>query len=155
MWQKKDPVEYNNTIINEQAKVVDLVVDFNAKVDAENYPEARVLLGKSSIQCDSSIKALEALGDYDGDAAFKDAAVNLFKFYKRASEQDYKQVVDIAEKGEDITEEDYDNLTNILQKLKTDEDALHDVMQKAQTDFAGKHNVKIMENADDKSGAIQ
>lgn len=143
--KKTNPVDYNNTIINEQAKVVDIVLDFNAKIDIDSFKQARVLLDKTGIQCDSSIKAVEALGDYEGDASFKNAAIDLFKFYKRASVQDYKELLDLIEK-EEMTDEDYDRVTLILQNLKNEEEVLDDKVRTAQKAFADKHGVKITGN---------
>lgn len=144
--KKLTATEYNNKIINEQSKVLDLVLDFNAKIDQDSFAQARILLDKTGVQCDSSIKTIEALGDFDGDSAFKNAAIDLFKFYKRVFAQDYKELLDIVEMSEP-TEEDYLHAEEIVKKIEDEEKVVDDKIQLTQKAFADKHNVKITDNS--------
>lgn len=144
--KKLTATEYNNKIIDEQSKVLDLVLDFTAKVDENDMKGARLLLEKTGVQCDSSIKTIEAMGPFDDDASFKDAAIDLFKFYKRAFSSDYKELLDIIEKTEP-TMEDLDRVNVIVKKVSDEEMVLDDKVQKAQKEFADKHDVKITDNS--------
>ena len=144
--KKLTATEYNNKIIDEQGKVLDLVLDFTAKVDESDMKGARLLLEKTGVQCDSSIKTIEAMGPFDDDASFKDAAIDLFKFYKRAFATDYKELLDIIEK-EEPTMEDLDRVNVIVKKVSDEEMVLDDKVQKVQKEFADKHDVKITDNS--------
>jgi hypothetical protein len=144
--KKLTATEYNNKIINEQSKVLDLVLEFTSKVDSSDMKGARLLLDKTGIQCDSSIKIIEAMGPFEDDATFKDAAIDLFKFYKRAFAQDYKELLDIIEK-EEPTMDDLDRVNTIVEKVGDEEKIVDDKIQTAQKAFADKHNVKITDNS--------
>ena len=144
--KKLTATEYNNKIIDEQGKVLDLVLDFTAKVDESDMKGARLLLEKTGVQCDSSIKTIEAMGPFDDDASFKDAAIDLFKFYKRAFATDYKELLDIIEK-EEPTMEDLDRVNVIVKKVSDEEMVLDDKVQKVQKEIADKHDVKITDNS--------
>jgi hypothetical protein len=144
--KKLTATEYNNKIIDEQGKVLNLVLDFTAKVDESDMKGARLLLEKTGVQCDSSIKTIEAMGPFDDDASFKDAAIDLFKFYKRAFATDYKELLDIIEK-EEPTMEDLDRVNVIVKKVSDEEMVLDDKVQKVQKEFADKHDVKITDNS--------
>ena len=144
--KKLTATEYNNKIIDEQGKVLDLVLDFTAKVDESDMKGARLLLEKTGEQCDSSIKTIEAMGPFDDDASFKDAAIDLFKFYKRAFATDYKELLDIIEKEEPAME-DLDRVNVIVKKVSDEEMVLDDKVQKVQKEFADKHDVKITDNS--------
>jgi hypothetical protein len=144
--KKLTATEYNNKIINEQSKVLDLVLEFTAKVDSSDMKGARALLDITGVQCDSSIKIIEAMGPFEEDASFKDAAIDLFKFYKRAFAQDYKELLDIIEK-EEPTMDDLDRINTIVEKVGDEEKVVDDKIQTAQKAFADKHNVKITDNS--------
>ena len=143
--KKITATEYNNKIINEQSKVLDLVLEFNAKIDQDSFAQARSLLDKTVVQCDSSINTIDALGEFDGDAAFKNAAIDLFKFYKRIFSQDYKELLDIIEMSEP-TDGDYLRAADIAKKIENEEKVVDDKIQSTQKAFADKHNVIITDN---------
>jgi hypothetical protein len=86
------------------------------------------------------------MGPFEDDATFKDAAIDLFKFYKRAFAQDYKELLDIIEK-EEPTMDDLDRVNTIVEKVGDEEKIVDDKIQTAQKAFADKHNVKITDNS--------
>lgn len=144
--KKITAVEYNDAIIAEQAKIFKLVDEFNTSVDNDSLVAARAIAKKTVAQCDSSLLVLEKLGPYKDNAEFKDAAADVFKFYKGVFSKDYLELIDIYASA-DLNEDDLDRSITIQQDIADREAVLDDLVHKKQDEFAKRNNMKIEENA--------
>ena len=88
---KMTALEYNDAIINEQTKIVEVILKFNSNdgTDMEAFDEVRKEI---IVQCDSSIAKVKALSDFDGNTEFRDAGIELFGFYKKISSKEYREM---------------------------------------------------------------
>lgn len=139
------PVEYNDTIIKEQAKIIELMFELVAKIetDLDGCEDVRL---KTIIQCDSSILQVSKMEPYDGDASMKNTAIDLFNFYKKAYKKEYKEMIEILQLGENITQADMDRITFLNAELAEKETKLDSAFQGAQAAFAKKNNIIIEDN---------
>ena len=110
------PVEYNDTIIKEQAKIIELMFDLVAKIETDLDGCEAVRL-KTIIQCDSSIQLVSKMEPFDGDVTMRNTALDLFKFYKKAYEKEYKEMIQILQLGDQITAEDMTRMTTLNEEL--------------------------------------
>lgn len=139
------PLEYNNQIISEQTKIMNLILEFGRN----NSQDVTVIEGirmKIVDQAEKSIKIVEGMSGYDGSTRMKDAAVALFKLYLEASKNSYKEMIGIIEKGENITTEDVERIQQLQMELTEKEKPLDAEFQGAQKEFASKHKLMIQEN---------
>ena len=139
------PVEYNDTIIKEQAKIIELMFDLVAKIetDLDGCEEVRL---KTIVQCDSSIQFVSKMEPFDGDASMKNTALDLFNFYKKAYQNEYKEMIEILQLGDKITAEDMARMTSLNEELAKKETSFDSAFQGAQAAFAKKNNILIEDN---------
>ena len=139
------PVEYNDTIIKEQAKIIELMFDLVAKIETDLDGCEAVRL-KTIVQCDSSIQLVSAMEPFDGDASMRNTALDLFKFYKKAYENEYKEMIEILQLKDKITPDDMARMTSLNDELAKKETSLDSAFQGAQAAFAKKNNIIIEDN---------
>lgn len=143
--KKVDPTEYNNTIVGEQSKIVNHMLEMTDQINKSQFKEALVGIDGSIAQCDSSIKKVSELEPYEGDAKFRDAAVDLFKFYKKILDNEYRKMLVVLNKPE-ITMEDVDQIDKLTGGIEAEETKYDNAMKVAQEEFAKKYDVKIVDN---------
>ncbi|MGV3630415.1 MAG: LIC11966 family surface protein [Bacteroidota bacterium] len=139
------PLEYNNQIISEQTKIMNLILEFGRN----NSQDVNVIDGirlKIVDQAEKSLKVVKAMEGYDGSTRMKEAAVALFSLYHDASKTSYKEMIDILKKGEDISVEDVERIQQIQMELTEKEKPLDAEFQAAQKEFATKHKLMIQDN---------
>lgn len=139
------PVEYNDKIVGEQNKIIQAVFEYidavsNGKKDAESTRRTLVT------QCKRSLEIVQSMEDYEGNVRLRDAAVDLFKFYLKLSEESFKEISEINEKGEDITLQDLERLEVLESEMDKKEVKLDNALSSAQEEFAKKYNFKLGDN---------
>jgi len=136
------PLEYNDSIIEEQNKITGFMLESGNCLDSD-FSSCDALRMKTIAQCDSSIGTVEAMPDYEGNTRLRDAAVALFKFYKDMNENEFKEMIDIVMKGDNITEEDVAMLTVLEEQITLKEVLLDEELDQAQQEFAATFNFDI------------
>jgi len=136
-------VDYNDAIINEQNKIIEHILAMsNVTYDIAESDQHRL---KIIEQCDSSIAIVGAMEPFDGNSDLRDAAVNLFKFYKDIASTDFKRILEILDMDEP-TDADYEELDQIDAKIAERELPLDAAFQNAQKAFSEKHNLQLLKN---------
>lgn len=138
----KTPVAYNDYIITRQQKVVALIDQF-ANASNVSLDSANAVLERNSVAANEYLTDVNGLTSFNGDTAFKNAAVNSFAFYKRIFEQEYKELLAINAKGESITQNDRERAMTITQAITTEEAELDKRFINAQKDFAQKNKLEL------------
>ena len=141
---KVTPEAYNDSIINEQNKIMKIMLEM-ANYFSTDLNKAETLRQDLVKQCHASVKVLQALPAYDGDTKFRDAGVALYGFYAQISDKEYKEMIDILKKAE-IEQADIDRLTALEQDITKREVKFDEDFQSAQTAFAKKHGFTLKEN---------
>ena len=142
---KMGPVEYNDAIVGEQSKITEKFLSLmnTFGTDLAQCEPLRLDILK---QCDESISIVSAMSDYNGSTRMRDAALALFNFYKEINSNEYKEMLDILQKGEEITKDDIARLTELEQLIASREIPLDAEFQNAQQEFATQNNIQIREN---------
>lgn len=143
---KISATDYNNKIVGEQGKIVNTMLDMTDKINKSQFKEALAGLDGSIAQCDSSIKIVSDLGPYEDDAKFKDAALDLFKFYKKIMSNEYRKMLETLNKAE-ITMDDVAVIDDLTKNIEGEEAKYDKAMQDAQQEFAKKYGVTITDNS--------
>ena len=139
------PVEYNDTIIKEQTKIIELMFDLVAKIETD-LDGCEAIRLKTITQCDSSIQLVSKMEPYNGDATMRNTAIDLFKFYEKAYKNEYKEMIQILQLGEEITEEDMTRMATLNEELAKKEATFDNAFQAAQKSFAKNNNIMIQDN---------
>jgi hypothetical protein len=138
-------LEYNNKIVDEQNKIITKILAFYDATAAGSETSEK-LRKEASEQCESSLKVIKALPDYEGDTRLRDAAVELLLFYQTMADKSFVEMMAIIEKGEEITDEDLAQLEKIEADITNKEVLLDAELANAQEAFSKKHNVTLVDN---------
>lgn len=142
--ERKEAVEYNDKIISEQNKIIEKTIDFTASLQIRN---ARMIDSFRLIlisQIDQSIEEISKMDSFEGYDSLRLAALDLFNFYKRVYENEFKEMVQIITKDSlSITEDDIIRHNILTRKIKNEEISYDNNFQKAQQSFAKKYNLNI------------
>lgn len=136
----KNPAEYNDYIIDRQSTVIKNIMAFS-RTAKTNLDSAKSLLSKYEIETDSLIVDLKGMPDYKGDSTLRNAAVNLFGFYKTIFGRAYKEMIDIRLSGGDETA-----IQTIVERISREQEGLDKSFQNAQKAFVKKNKMELKEN---------
>ena len=140
------PVQYNDYIIERQSGVINHILDISKT--AENDLAATEALLNSGVKLvDSVLVEVKGLSDFKGDSTFRNTAVSMFGFYRRILDVDYREMVAIRKKGEDLTIEDIQRLQQIQQSLAEEETEHDKHLHNAQQEFAEHNGMRLTKNA--------
>ena len=93
---------YNNYIVDNQGYIIEKNMEFVKVLEGnDSNKEAAEYYKALTEQTLQSIDSVSNLGSFNGNTEFKDAAVNLFKFYQEAWSE-YKNLIDLKTKEEKI-----------------------------------------------------
>lgn len=142
-----DAVAYNDYIVEQQnlvgADILILIDKFN-EVDMTKeaiLPTLEKLLGTAK----SALTSVKKITPYEGDTQLKLAAVNLFQFYVRIIDNDYRTMIELLYGGE-MTDDISSRLNTIVQKVQEDEAVIDENFATAQAAFAEKYNIELQTN---------
>lgn len=139
-------VQYNDYIIERQSSVINHILSISKT--AENDLEATEALLNSGVKLvDSVLLEVKGLSDYKGDSTFRNTAISMFGFYRRILDVDYREMVALRKKGEDLTIDDYWRLQQIQQSLAEEETERDKHLHNAQQEFAERNGMRLTKNA--------
>lgn len=144
--KKNEAIEYNDKIVGEQMSIVNKMIEFTQTFQ-DVIPEVMdSKLTELKLQIQNSLDVLNAMEAYEGDSELLNAAKDLFKFYQKMADNEFKEMLNILKKGESITEQDYFHLID-MQEIISQQEAVYDQnMATAQSNFAKKYDIKIENN---------
>lgn len=141
----KAPADYNDYIVTEQAVIGRKIEQFNKALAAEQIKEAKKLHGELLSRLDASITKIGSMPDFRGNTSFKNAAFELFVFYKMIIESDYADIIRIVEK-EGVNDKTFGRINNIFASIQRDEAVMYGQFDKAQKAFSEQFKMKLEEN---------
>lgn len=137
--------DYNDYIVLEQTLMGRKLESFNKALAEENMREAKKQHAELLSQIDLSIQKINNMPDFKGNTAFKNAAFELFVFYKMIISQDYQKIMTIVER-EGANDKTFPRINSIFISIQRDEAVMFGQFNKAQNDFAKQFDMKIQEN---------
>jgi hypothetical protein len=154
VFDKVDPVKYNDDIIGENEKIEAVFTDFFYALEDYNFEEAEALRLKSILVSDSAIARIGKLGTFKGKDDFRQAAIKYIEIGKKLAETDFKKLVDIY-KGMSVLEDDesddsyekYDVLSTEMEQIyanmNTVDSTYFQKFHTAQKQFAKDNNITL------------
>ncbi len=141
----KSAVQYNDYIVNRQVSLRNSIMEV-ARVAQYNLDSAEILLNEDVRQTEKIITELEGMPPYHRDSALRDAAVRIFSFYKKAFDQDYRDIIRLRRNETDSSGAGEQNdISTIVEKIKTEEEEYDKNFKNTQDEFARKNNMKLVE----------
>lgn len=143
------PAAYNDYLVSEQNRIIQRFSELNKayeSYDKDKIEEAREALLK---EIDEVIANVEKLPPYEGDTELRDAALEMFQYYRQLTEKELKEIGDLLSKGENqITEEDIDEMDRLYKRFRKEIKSYEINFADAQRAFANKYGMKIRSKKD-------
>lgn len=136
-------VEYNDFIVGLQSGIKDQFNTISDALNANDINAAKIKTTELENKCTKAIDTLNKLDAYNGNTAFRDAAINLFTHYKDFSQKGMKEELDIMAKPE-INGQDEQRIDQLDDEFAQKEDGLHKTFIDAQKKFADENNLVLM-----------
>jgi len=125
-----EPIEYNDYIIGLQNEIGVEIQAFISAVTNDGKSDALASLNNLIAVIDKKITDLSNLSDFEGNTEFRDAGLELFKFYKSIAVNEYKEFVEIKFK-EIADDDDNTKLEEIVKRIQENEKEYDEVFLNA------------------------
>lgn len=139
----QDAVAYNDAIVDVQTKVVNHFDGFVDAVDRSDSLGAIAALQLALETAQSAIKTLEAMPDFDGNTALRDASKALVQWYAKGLDTDFRQVLPVLV-SHFATLEQLEQADSVREAFSVEEDHLFELLEKAQKDFATTYKFAVV-----------
>jgi hypothetical protein len=140
----KDPVKYNDYIVEQQNLIGEQLLSL---IDMfSDLPEDKAVitshLDKLINTCGTAVNKVKNLKTIPNEFGMKQAAIELFSFYKVTMDTDYRALIDEFYKAMP----DGDAMQDIIARIEAAEAPLDESFQGKQGQFAKYHNIMLLEN---------
>jgi len=148
-------IDYNDFVVDLQDSIGYSLVSFNNVIGAENISHSDIrTLGMDNLEkCKNLTKAkidvLQKTKAFAKGDALKQAALNLFNFYYKTMNTDYKRMVELLS-VETYTQGTISQLTEIQERVTAEEKTLDDAYMGAQLAFAKLYGFELIDNKTEK-----
>ncbi|TGK33245.1 hypothetical protein EHQ12_18095 [Leptospira gomenensis] len=136
---KQDPIEYNNKIMDVLNGSIADMDALNAAMEKEDYSGAENLRKAWETKLNQSVETLKSIGDFKGDAAFKNAGIQGLEIYRNVATQDYKRLIELRSLGDkaNVTEAD-----RLLDQINQNFEKAANLLNTASDAFAKEHTTQ-------------
>lgn len=141
----KSAVEYNDYIVSRQTTLMKNIMSF-VDVAQTDLDSAETLLDKYVRQTGVMVDEIKGMPAFKGDSALRNAAADIFAFYKRIFDKDYRSIIQIRKGDDGLSDDANAEIEQIVKKIEEEEKNHDDRFQGAQKNFARKNKMKLLEN---------
>lgn len=135
--------KYNDHMIKRQHKVVKGFMKMYDTFEKGTKEEMLKEHSRLLVLVNQSIDEIKALTPYEGDSDFKNAALELFTFYKSSLDNEYPKMIALIA-IRDRSKEDHKKLDDYRDDLVKREKMFDDKFEDAQITFSKKHDLKLI-----------
>ncbi|GEM_PF-3385584 len=144
------PAAYNDYLVAEQNRIIRRFSELNKAYESYNRDEIERARAALLNEIDEVIAAVEDLPPYEGDTELRDAALEMFQYYRQLAENELKEIGDLLSKGENqITESDIDEMDRLYKRFRKEIKSYEINFADAQRAFANKYGMKIKSKEND------
>ncbi len=138
------PAAYNDYLVAEQNRIIRQFSELNKAYESYSRDEIERARAALLNEIDEVIAAVEDLPPYEGDTELRDAALEMFQYYRQLAEKELKEIGDLLSKGENqITESDIDEMDRLYKRFRKEIKSYEINFADAQRAFANKYGMKI------------
>ncbi len=134
--------EYNNYIIERQKWVAKYISSFYDVLNSD-IDSAATMLTVGLVEIEKITGEIRQMPPFNGDTAFRQAAINSFGFYKRLFEVEYPAIIGLHNKNDDYGIAEEQEEAKILNRIIKDEDKFDKQLHNRQKDFAENNNMLL------------
>jgi len=144
---KLTPVEYNDSIIGFQEKVIKKVLDFSQNFQMLDTVQRDAKIKDIIYEIDNSLSILNQLPSFYGNSKLKDAAITWMNFYRSVFDNEYREIIKISKKPEaEIIENDIIRMNDLSKSVADRELQVHKDFETVQKEFYKQFNIQGRQN---------
>ncbi|MES2772828.1 MAG: hypothetical protein V4722_01500 [Bacteroidota bacterium] len=138
---------YNDYIINRQRTIYDYIFKMSDATNSDMDSREKII-DEALPVIDKILGEVKAMPPFKGDVSFRDAAIELFGFYKTTFDKSYRAIIEINKKGAKKTKADQAMLQKISNEITQTEAGLDVAMKSAQKAFGSANGMMVQENTE-------
>jgi len=141
-------VEYNDFLVKQQKEVLNTQTAFSEAINALDFsPNSDSNLTYKFREFGKATKiALDTVNKMDSwnnNTQFRDDAIKMFKFWNDAYKKEYKEMINLLLKGQDLTPEDQDRMNKVGADVDAKEQGFINTFLESQKKFATENNIAL------------
>lgn len=141
---KDDAVKYNDAIVEQEMLIINKEDSLIEAISRNQSDKAERLYKDFVSQINSSTEKINKTDAFDHEKAFREAALELFKSYKSAAENEYADMMKITRIPDEVyTKEDDDKLIDLSKTVFDKLNIELGKFSKAQKNFADKYKLEL------------
>lgn len=133
------PEGYKNYIIDRQSSILSSLLKLNEQIDALEADSVQFVYQNLLTVSDSAFLDISMLSAYDGDSLLVNQSRTLFRFYRNVFRKEYKRMIEIFMKQDNVTTDELHELSDLIQQIKNMERIHDSTFTSAITLFENKH----------------
>ncbi len=143
--EKMKPEAYNDALVSEQVNVVKASEELQAAFDVYNKVDMEILFERYNKQVESSLIKVEEMDDYNDDAVFQKATIQLLEVYKTLGKKEYLQAKEILSKPDSLySKNDEARIELLFKQIDRTIQKATTAYQKEQEQFASKNKIQLI-----------
>lgn len=143
--EKMKPEAYNDALVSEQINVVKAADELQAGFDTYIKEDMETLFNRYNDQVESSLNKVEEMDDYNDDAAFQKATIQLLEVYKTLGKKEYLQAKEILSKPDSLySKNDEAHIELLFKQIDRTIQKATTAYQKEQEQFASKNKIQLI-----------
>ncbi len=141
---KEEAIKYNDSMIEEQLKIVSLFDSLNYCLDSNISQQLLPIQKKLSNQIEESLKKINKIEEFDKNSNYKKNIEALFNVYKDITNNEYYKIINIYILPDSLYSNEEEVKLNIFwnEAFKKVQNQLFE-FNKVQVDFSKKYNFKL------------
>ena len=140
-------VDYNDFIFKEQEGIVNSAMSLSEALQSGRSDIINIKYKKFGSQAKHSLDNVKLMDAFNGNTSLRDEATRLFQFYFSLYQNEYKEMIRIILKNDNIsTKSDKLRLSEIQQQVAIKESRLDSAFAIEQSKFAVANNMQIMQS---------
>jgi len=143
--EKIKPEAYNDALVSEQINVVKAADELQAGFDTYIKEDMETLFKRYNDQVESSLKKVEDMDDYNNDASFQKATIQLLEVYKSLGKKEYLQAKEILSKPDSLySKNDEARIELLFKQIDRTIQKATTAYKKEQEQFASKNKIQLI-----------
>ena len=95
LWGCTIPADYNDNLVREQTKTLDLISNLNASLNKNDLKKAHAIWSEAIKQAKESTNKVKQMSPFRKETGLRDAMANLLEFYQLVLIKDYGTIFEI------------------------------------------------------------
>lgn len=141
-----EAISYNDTLVNSFDPITQKMVEFEMALYDSKSTDIDRMYDDLSTSIDRTVKFISEKPAFDGNESFKNAALDIVKFYDSVIDNEYKQMLEMI-KSDTLSAEDEQRLGAAIDSTYSKEAQYYNAFEKEQAAFAAKYKFNVNKKA--------